>query len=146
LARAVKRVVVVAGLIRGPVDGPNAHRYLISRRPSGTHLAHSWEFPGGKLELGESPHEGLRRELREELGIEVQVGAVFAVGQHVYGHKDVLLLVFDARLTAGAPQCLEVAEFRWVTAAELLEIPLPPADRPVVDRLRRERVGAASPS
>ena len=141
----MRRLVVVAGLIRGPEDGPNADRYLISRRPSGTHLAHSWEFPGGKLELGESPEAGLQRELQEELGIEVQVDEVFAVGQHVYGDKDVLLLVYDARITGGTPTCIEVAAFRWVTAAELVEIPLPPADVPVVDRLRRERVGADLP-
>lgn len=138
----MKRVVVVAGLIRGAHGGPNADHYLISRRPSGTHLAHSWEFPGGKLELGETPEEGLRREILEELGVEVSVDDIFAVGQHVYGEKDVLLLVYDARVTAGEPACLEVAEFRWVTASELIEIPLPPADEPVITRLRRERVRA----
>ena len=134
--------MVVAALIRGDENGPNEDRYLISRRPSGTHLAHSWEFPGGKLELGEAPEVGLRREILEELGIEVRVGEIFAVGQHVYGDKDVILMVYDAQITAGTPQCIEVAEIRWVTAAELVDIPLPPADAPVVDRLRRERVGA----
>lgn len=137
---APRRIVVAAGLVRGRRDGPDGDRYLISRRPAGTHLADWWEFPGGKVEPGEAPPAALVRELREELGIEVEVGDIFAVGHHVYGDKDVLLLVYDARLAAGEPACLEVAEFRWVTAAELLAVPLPPADVPVLDRLRRERL------
>lgn len=136
----MKRIVVSAGLIRGRLGSAEADRYLISRRPEGTHLARWWEFPGGKVEPGEAPDATLARELREELGIEVEVGDIFAVGHHVYPGREVILLVYDARLVAGEPACLEVAEFKWVTAGELVEIPLPPADVPVVDRLERERV------
>ena len=135
----MKRVVVAAGLIRGRVDGPRADRYLVSKRPGGTHLAHSWEFPGGKIEPGESPPTALAREITEELGVEVAVGDIFAVGHHVYAEKEVILLVYDARLIAGRPQCLGVADFAWLTAGEIVDLPLPPADVPVVERLKRER-------
>lgn len=136
----MKRIVVAAGLVRGREGGAEADRYLISRRPEGTHLAQSWEFPGGKVDPGEPPDRALVRELREELGVEVAVGDIFAVGHHVYPEREVLLLVYDARVVRGEPVCLEVAEFRWVSAAELTTIPLPPADMPVVERLARERL------
>lgn len=136
----MKRIVVAAGLVRGRQNSAEADRYLISRRPEGTHLAQSWEFPGGKIDPGEPPAQALVRELREELGIEVEVGDIFAVGHHVYPEREVLLLVYEARVIGGAPACLEVAEFRWVSAAELVKIPLPPADLPVVERLARERL------
>lgn len=132
------RIVVVAGLIRGRARTPEAERFLVSRRPAGTHLADWWEFPGGKIELGEPPEHALARELREELGIDVEVGDVYAVGHHVYETREVLLLVYSCAVVSGQPQCLEVAEFRWVTPAELVALPLPPADEPVVARLRRE--------
>ena len=134
------RIVVAAGLVRGREGSAEADRYLISRRPEGTHLAQSWEFPGGKIDPGEAPDRALVRELREELGVEVVVGDIFAVGHHVYPEREVLLLVYDARVVAGEPACLEVAEFRWASAAELTTIPLPPADMPVVERLARERL------
>lgn len=136
----MKRIVVAAGLVRGREGSAEADRYLISRRPEGTHLAQSWEFPGGKIDPGEAPDRALVRELREELGVEVAVGDIFAVGHHVYPEREVLLLVYDARVVAGEPACLEVAEFRWASAAELTTIPLPPADMPVVERLARERL------
>lgn len=130
------RIIVVAGLIEGSEPG----RYLISQRPAGSHLAHAWEFPGGKVEAGEAPDQALARELREELGIEVEVGEVFAVGHHVYPPpgREVILMVYRCRLVRGEPQCLGVAAWRWVPASELVELPLPPADRPVVARLKRE--------
>lgn len=134
----MKRIVVVAGLIRGRRGTPEADRFLVSRRPTGTHLAGWWEFPGGKIEAGEAPERALVRELAEELTVQVAVGDVYAVGHHVYETREVLLLVYDCRVVGGAPTCREVAEFRWVTPAELVELPLPPADGPVVARLRRE--------
>ncbi len=63
---------------------------------------------------------------------------MYAVGHHVYETREVLLLVYSCAVVSGQPQCLEVAEFRWVTPAELVALPLPPADEPVVARLRRE--------
>ncbi|MCK6569737.1 (deoxy)nucleoside triphosphate pyrophosphohydrolase [Myxococcota bacterium] len=131
------RVLVVAGLIEGPQPG----RFLVSRRPAGAHLAFAWEFPGGKVEPCESPVSALERELAEELGIEVEVGDVFAVGHHVYtdADKEVVLLVYRCRWVRGEPQCLEVAEWQWVDVDTLLALPMPPADVPVLARLRRER-------
>ena len=132
----VRRILVVAGLIEGPIAGV----FLISQRPRGTHLADAWEFPGGKVEAGEPPAEALRRELREELGIDVAVGDPFAIGHHVYPSpgREVVLMVYRCKWTGGEPRCLGVAAWRWISAAELVVLPLPPADEPVIDRLRRE--------
>lgn len=134
----MKRVVVAAGLIRGRLGTPEADRFLVSRRPADTHLAHAWEFPGGKVEAGESPPAALVREIEEELGLVVEVGDIYAVGHHVYPIKEVILLVYEARVLRGEPACLGVADFRWMRPAEVAELPLPPADLPVVERLRRD--------
>lgn len=134
----MKRIVVAAGLIRGRVGSPEAERFLISRRPADTHLAHAWEFPGGKVEPGEAPPAALIREIEEELAVTVEVGDVYAVGHHVYPVKEVILLVYEARVVAGEPACLGVAEFQWMTPAQVIALPLPPADVPVVERLRRD--------
>ena len=134
----MKRILVAAGLIRGASDGPEAEKYLLSRRPGGTHLARWWEFPGGKVERGENPRESVRREIKEELGIEVSVGEIYAVGHHVYDEREVILLVYEAIHSSGRPQCLGVSEFAWLTAEEVIDLELPPADEPVIDRLRRE--------
>ena len=134
----VKRIVVAAGLIRGAIDSPNGHRYLLSRRLDGAHLARWWEFPGGKVERGESPVETLHRELREELGIEVQIGPIFAVGYHLYDDREVILLVYEATHSGGHPRCIEVSEYAWLTAQEVIALELPPADLPVIERLREQ--------
>lgn len=134
----VGRVLVAAGLIRGRSGTPNADRFLISRRKADAHLANAWEFPGGKVERGESPPDALAREIHEELGVQVAVGDIYAVGHHVYPVKEVVLLVYEARVVAGEPRCLGVAAFEWMSLAQVAALPLPPADRPVVDRLRRD--------
>jgi 8-oxo-dGTP diphosphatase len=143
----VKRLVVVGGLIEAPPgrtvrdpkrgELPGAGRYLVARRPDDDRLARCWEFPGGKVEPGEPPPAALRRELREELGVDVEVGDVYAVGHHVEADREILLLVYRCVLRAGEPRCLEVAEWAWLTPAELATLDLPPADRPIVDRLCR---------
>ena len=128
------RIIVAAGLIRRSSDG----KILVSKRMAGTHLADSWEFPGGKVEPGEDPQETVRRELMEELGVEVVIGDIYAVGQHCYAEREVILLVYEARISRGTPRCIQVADFDWLKPDEVVDLPLPPADEPVIDRLKRE--------
>ena len=110
----------------------------MSRRLPDVHLGGYWEFPGGKLEPGETPESALRREIMEELGLEVEVGDIFAVGHHVYPTKTIFLLVYEVVILSGSPQCKEVAEYAWLDAQHVVDLNLPPADEPVVERLRRE--------
>lgn len=128
-------IIVVAGLISKAKTEPP---FLVSRRLPEAHLGGYWEFPGGKLESGESPEAALRREIKEELDIEAEIGEIFAVGHHEYPTKTVLLLVYRARLVSGTPRCKEVAEFAWLDAQQVADLDLPPADAPVLERLRRE--------
>lgn len=113
-------------------------RVLLTRRPAGTHLENLWEFPGGKLEEGEPPQEALARELREECGLEVRVGAPVEVTFWRYPKRDVLLLFFRVfrQPGCGPVQHLGVADHAWVPAEELEEYPLPPADVPVLEAVR----------
>jgi 8-oxo-dGTP diphosphatase len=116
-------------------------RVLLSQRKPGTHLAGAWEFPGGKVEPGEDPREALRRELREELGIEASVGEIVEVTFHRYEDADkaVLLLFFEASRVAGSPEprALDVAAFRWAGKGDLRDEEFPPADVAVLGKLRR---------
>jgi 8-oxo-dGTP diphosphatase len=129
------RKLVVAGLIIGD-DG----RVLITQRRADQAMPLQWEFPGGKIEPGESPEQALVRELREELGVEAAVGRVWDVLFHAYPDFDLLMLVYACRLEKGAvPRPVEVADLVWVRCDEL---PGPwsilPADRPLVERLVEE--------
>src|SRR5437868_10463347 len=98
-------------------------RVLVTQRKAGTHLAGAWEFPGGKVAPGEDPREGLKRELAEELGIEVTVGEVVDVTFHRYddAQKSVLLLFFEATRVPGSPgpRAIDVAAFDWVASEQL---------------------------
>ena len=134
----MKRLLVAAALLRERWSNEGPSRILVTRRLKGVHLAGSWEFPGGKVELTESPVDALKRELREELGIEVDVGDIYAVGHHVYPQREIVLLVYESVIKRGTPQRLGVAEFCWLEPSVLVELELPPADGPVVDRLKRE--------
>jgi 8-oxo-dGTP diphosphatase len=120
-----------------------AGRVLVARRPEGKHLAGLWEFPGGKLEPGETPEAALVREIREELACEAEVGVALAPVTHAYEEIRVRLLPYLARLRdAGAvPEAREHAELRWVTGAEILALPLPAADAPIVEEWRMLRAG-----
>jgi 8-oxo-dGTP diphosphatase len=122
-------VVAAAVLIR---EG----RVLLTRRAEGQHLAGMWEFPGGKLEEGESPEAALYRECLEECGIEIDVGEIIDVTHHRYPEKEVLLLFYRCGLRAGEVRNLQVSEHAWVTPEELDRYPLPPADVGVVAKIR----------
>ena len=129
--RGVPRIDVVAAVIRD--DGG---RILITQRPRGGHLEFLWEFPGGKLRRDELPRDALRRELREELGIEIEVGDLLLVTEHAYPERTVRLQFFDARHAAGVPRALEVEQFRWVAPHEMDRYEFPEADRELIGRLR----------
>jgi len=117
-------------------------RVLLTRRAEGQHLAGMWEFPGGKLEDGESPEEALVRECREECGIDVEVDDILDVAHHRFPEKDVLLLFYRCRLRAGDVRHLQVADHAWVPPMELGRYPLPPADDRVVARIQALGLGA----
>ena len=111
-------------------------RVLLTQRPSGTHLADSWEFPGGKVEDGESPPEALARELREELGVDSAIGDIVEVTFWRYPKRDVLLLFYRAEITRGEVRHLGVAAHAWVSSDEITRYPMPPADVPVLAKVR----------
>jgi 8-oxo-dGTP diphosphatase len=124
-------VVSAAVLIEGD-------RVLLSQRKKGTHLSGAWEFPGGKVEPGEDPRDALVRELAEELGIDVTPGEILDVTFYRYPDRAVLLLFFAARRTETSPdpEALDVAAYRWASAAELEGVPFPPADVPILHKVK----------
>jgi 8-oxo-dGTP diphosphatase len=127
-------VEVAAGLIER--DG----RYLIAKRKMGTHLAGFWEFPGGKREAEESLEDCLRRELREELAVEIREPVPYRTIQHAYPDKTVELHFFRCSIASGEPRALGCEMVTWVTPEEMSGYEFPPADRPVIDALRERRV------
>ncbi len=127
-----KRVQVVAGLLE------REGSILVDRRRRGTHLEGLWEFPGGKIEPGETPEQALVRELREELGVESTVVGIVATIEHAYPDFDLSLALYAVEFR-GEPAALEVAEVRWVPARELAALPMPPADVPLVDAVLKRQ-------
>lgn len=113
-------------------------RVLVQQRPAGKGHGGLWEFPGGKLEIGETPEAALVRELAEELGIAVApadaIPAAFA--SEPAGERHLLLLLYLVHRWRGEPQALEATAIRWTSVDELGDVPMPPADRPLVSALR----------
>jgi 8-oxo-dGTP diphosphatase len=129
----MKTIVVTAALIKA------GQKILITQRREDAHCRLLWEFPGGKVKEGEEPRQALRRELEEELGIEVEVGGMFDAAFHVYPEYPVLLLVYRCQVTQGVPKPLACYDLRWVDLDELTGFPMPPADDPI-----RRRIGSSS--
>ncbi len=129
-AAAVRpRKLVVAGLCKNA-----AGQIFLSQRRADQAMPLLWEFPGGKVEPGELPEEALRRELFEELGVQASIGPIFEVVGHRYPEFDLLMLVYSCSFDR-EPQAKEVAQVRWVAPADLLSLPILPADAPLVARL-----------
>ena len=112
-------------------------RVLLQQRPKGKSLAGLWEFPGGKIEPGETPEAALIRELEEELAIVVPhaclAPATFASAP--LGERHLLLLLYITRKWTGVPRALEATALRWVRPNEMHALPMPPADRPLIGLL-----------
>ncbi len=128
------RVVLVVAVALIDAQG----RILLARRPEGKKMAGLWEFPGGKMEKGETPEAALARELHEELGIETAPRdfAPFVFASHAYDSFHLLMPVFLCRRWKGEPRGREGQKLAWVAPADLVEYPMPPADRPLIPMLR----------
>jgi 8-oxo-dGTP diphosphatase len=133
-------LIVTAALLR------KDSKILITKRPADKQQGGFWEFPGGKLHSDETPQQALHRELREELDLEVEVGAIFEVVYHRYDWGPVLMLVYECFPLSSVIHNLEVDEHRWITVEQLPEFELLPADRPIVDKLRRQGDRAKNPA
>ncbi len=114
----------------------SAGRVLIAQRPAGKHMAGKWEFPGGKRAANEAPFEALRRELQEELGVEVVHAQPLIDYEYTYSDRVVLLDLWCVTGYSGEPQSLEGQRLAWVRVQELGEVDLLEADRPMVQALR----------
>ncbi|WP_421927340.1 8-oxo-dGTP diphosphatase MutT [Neoaquamicrobium sediminum] len=125
-----KRLLLVAACALVDGDG----RVLIAQRPEGKQLAGMWEFPGGKVEPGETPEEAVVRELREELGIETKVAclAPLTFASHAYESFNLLMPLFVCRRYWGIPQAQEGQALKWVRPNKLRDYPMPPADEPLI--------------
>ncbi|MDY6847810.1 MAG: NUDIX domain-containing protein [Thermodesulfobacteriota bacterium] len=112
-------------------------RILLTRRPPHVRLGGWWEFPGGKLDEEESPQEGLRREIIEELGIEIEVGPIFEVVYYRYERGPVLIMAYECRQCDDRPiRNIEVCDHRWILPTQLDQFEILPADQPIVEKLR----------
>lgn len=122
---------------------------LLARRGPGKRHAGQWEFPGGRVEPGETPAQALKRELREELGIEAEVGAELARTRHVYDFGEIELIAFLVPRFTGTPTLKDHDQLAWVTARDVTRYDLVPADVPVAEAVashrRRDRYGGTHP-
>ena len=127
--------IVTAGVIEK--DG----LILIGKRKRGKRFAGNWEFPGGTLEKGETPEQCLKRELQEELSIEVEVGELFCSSIFAYTSEwTVKLLAYRVTLISGVFNLNDHDEIRWVKPADLVNYNFPEADKPIVEKLTKKTV------
>ena len=130
LANTGKRLLLVAACALVDADG----RVLLAQRPEGKQLAGLWEFPGGKVEPGETPEQCIIRELHEEIGIETEIPclAPLTFASHSYDDFHLLMPLFVCRRFRGIAQPREGQALKWVRPREMREYPMPPADAPLI--------------
>jgi 8-oxo-dGTP diphosphatase len=133
-AKAARPIVLVAAVALVDPDG----RVLLAQRPEGKHLAGLWEFPGGKVQPGETPETALIRELEEEIGIDVVASclAPFTFASHSYPEFHLLMPLYVCRKWTGIATGREGQRLAWVRPARLGDYPMPPADKPLLAMLR----------
>lgn len=125
-----KRLLLVAACALVDADG----RVLLAQRPEGKQLAGLWEFPGGKVEPGETPEQCLIRELHEEIGIETEIPclAPLTFASHSYDDFHLLMPLFICRRFRGIAQPREGQTLKWVRPKQMRDYPMPPADAPLI--------------
>ncbi|RWF47685.1 MAG: (deoxy)nucleoside triphosphate pyrophosphohydrolase [Mesorhizobium sp.] len=125
-----KRLLLVAACALVDADG----RVLLAQRPEGKQLAGLWEFPGGKVEVGETPEQCLIRELHEEIGIETEIPclAPLTFASHSYDDFHLLMPLFVCRRFRGIAQPREGQALKWVRPKQMRDYPMPPADAPLI--------------
>ncbi|MDX8440208.1 (deoxy)nucleoside triphosphate pyrophosphohydrolase [Mesorhizobium australafricanum] len=128
-----KRLLLVAACALVDTD----RRVLLAQRPQGKQLAGLWEFPGGKVEPGETPEECLVRELQEELGIETEIPclAPLTFASHSYEGFHLLMPLYVCRRFRGIAQAREGQGLKWVRPRQMRDYPMPPADAPLIQFL-----------
>ncbi len=131
----MKTIIVTAGVIieQGKV--------LITQRKEDSPQGLLWEFPGGKLKEAEGPREALRRELKEELDIDVEVGMIFEAVYYLYPEYPILLLIYRCRIEKGVLKPLGCHDLRWVSLREVEKLAMPPADDPIRKHLSSSEKG-----
>lgn len=129
-----RKILLVAACALIDTDG----RILLAQRPEGKSLAGLWEFPGGKVELGETPEETLVRELEEELGIQTKIPclAPLTFASHTYETFHLLMPLYVCRRFEGIPTGREGQAIKWVRPKALRDYPMPPADEPLIPILQ----------
>jgi 8-oxo-dGTP diphosphatase len=140
IIEADMRLVLVSAVALVDIDG----RVLLAQRPDGKAMAGLWEFPGGKVEAGETPEAALIRELREELGIDTAASCLAPLSfvSHPYDQQagttafHLLMMLYVCRRWHGRPQPLEGGALEWVRPGQLRDYPMPPADKPLIAALQ----------
>jgi 8-oxo-dGTP diphosphatase len=140
IIEADMRLVLVSAVALVDIDG----RVLLAQRPDGKAMAGLWEFPGGKVEAGETPEAALIRELREELGIDTAASCLAPLSfvSHAYDQQagttafHLLMMLYVCRRWHGRPQPLEGGALKWARPGQLRDYPMPPADKPLIAALQ----------
>ena len=125
----MKTIVVTAGVMA------EHGKILVTQRKKDSPQGLLWEFPGGKVNKGEEPREALRRELKEELDVDVEVGTIFEAVYHLYPDYPILLLVYRCSIHQGTLKPIGCHDLRWVSMKDLKKLAMPPADDPIRDHL-----------
>lgn len=113
-------------------------KILIAKRKADDHQANKWEFPGGTVEQNESPEACLKREMKEEFGIEVTIGEYIGESIYPYSHGAIKLLAYRAHWESGKIALKDHADYRWVSSEQLTEYDFAPADIPIVEKLQHK--------
>ena len=122
-------IPVVAGFMK------KEGRILVGQRPENNTLAGQWEFPGGKIEIGETPEQALSRELSEELGIEAEVGSLKLACTHSYGEIGILILFYEVLFWKGEPKAKHHMMLEWIYPEELSHRTIPEANRKILNKI-----------